>query len=394
MADTPIPTSGPVSFSQLKSTFGVTNTSQSSISFSDFMTQSSLGNIGQNKNIASFRGKIIPTPQVSFTLPTSKQSSQYYQIDSSVSLGGAFRFRRDDTLALVSTNVSANANTLAGVTPTEFKINNTAMSGVTKSNNAVVITGSATFSGIASVPVSLTLRKRNGVVVSYSSSTTTYTQNNESVVFNLALSSHTANAYGTHHKNKTLSRHYNYTSEGSGDHSHCHATSGGRHIQYLPDHGQCKSTPTIHVPTFHASAGTVSHQVSLATVAYQDSTPGQHHSRRNRQSYGKHQGAHHYQNSGTSQAQHNDTYRENFPYHVNYNIINTSVQSSFSGSTLTASNFLAQASHVSGCINTFQDTGLENTIAKSTSCTSTWKLTVKPTWTSTTYQSNNKSLTI
>lgn len=98
MSDPIVPASGPISFTKLKEVFGTINTSTVKLSLTD-INKTSLGDIGQPEqnevfSITSLRNKSLPDPIVTASLYTAFESSQFEQGDTIVNMGSIYNFKK------------------------------------------------------------------------------------------------------------------------------------------------------------------------------------------------------------------------------------------------------------------------------------------------------------
>ena len=379
--DNPIPLSGPISFSLLKDTFGVTNKSSCNVSFSDYLLSSSLSNIGQSSNVNSFRSKSIPNPILSYDVPKDYQSSEYETIDTSVTIGSNFNFRRIDTSNISVSNMTLNVANSRYSFPDEVQVMDVsyASNALNFDMSNITVNAQAQHSNLDVVPIVVKLRKRNDVVVTYSSNASSRTSNVDQAVFDMTFST-TPLTYHANHRTASSAHHDHNANSVGGNHAHCHLASHWCDSYAHHANHQGNNAGTHHAWHHNSPAGTWTYH-------------GGHHNSRGTQGWDS---AHHHQHNGHGHYR-NQYHGSQYHNHaLTYKKVSATPTINVGGTLLPASLFTVTPSYITGfqgsCVNdnNIAQRANDYQVTKTAACTSRWGLTVLPNWTQTSIISSNK----
>ena len=418
--DTIVPTTG-ISFSTLKNTFGPEGSYP--VSFSNYMV-GVMGNIGQTTSLSSFRGKNLPDPVLNAALAANVNiyGNQYEPLDTSIALNTNFRFNKRFFRRFSVQGVAVTiTNSRFDATLVNFIAN-----GVSSSIVAGAATGTSTFDRVTT-PISVTVRKRNGIVKTVYSATADATDTLTSMFakFDVALAKSTLTYSNTHHwYNHVLHHNYgHHKNPGNGgvhggtdlgilgNTGDIHNNQGGHTHRAQWRHPNTAVGRNPHVPDHRATHTNRPHgQHSNRNHGHHTNHGGSH---KNNQSYGNHYHLNH------SAGHHNDpSYHHNNPAqhqnhahhsdHHHYTHSHAYSQSSGSAQILENSSDLPNSvftltvtpntSSAGSCGNQrnlvevadrFDQVG--DYVA---GCTSRYTLSVKPNWTSTSYVSGIKEMVL
>lgn len=292
-------TSVPVTFSLLRDTFGYPDLAIREIKFSEFLTTSSLGNLGQANNIASFRGKILPDLQATVVDSTPIYNKTYETRDTTFSIGTAFNFTRRQYRNLVpsSASITPTLNIQYG-TVVEYIVNSTSFPVISN----IVQGGSTVFKNLASASVNVKIRKRNNFVKTIITRTVDISDilTNQSATFTATLTKtenrHSPHAHAYHHYNGHHGPDVGHHHHHHGQHGDAHAHRGG------PDHGGIRGHHHHHNHGNCHNCHNHHHDINHCTPAYH----GQHCNHHNHQGHhcGQH-GHHHNHGNDTSRSPNN-----------------------------------------------------------------------------------------
>lgn len=422
-----------VSFSSLKNTFGPEISGP--ISLSAYFVNI-LGDIGQTTSVSSFRGKRLPDPVLTATYPINVRSTGYEPVDGSFALGTNFNFRKrffqrlrvqDVTISFVSNRFDANMVSFISDLVT---------------NSIVANTGPSTASTIhdsKSVPVNITVRKRNGIVKTVLSTTVDVNDTFQSmfVKFNLSLATQNQTFSATHHGYHHVLHHDHGHHSGGGNQNnqgnpgHRHYAHGGHHHRGHYRHPDSATGRNPHVPDHRATHHNRDHG-HHGNRDHGHHKDGQHHGTHHNHpvvtrscehhNYGKHQNGHctvtpghhtNHANNHNHPAYHHGPYHHNHPahhhnhahhsshHHTNhshaYKTSSGAAYISSNGSDVLVSAFTLtvtpDTSLAGSCLNqrnlVESSDRFDQVGDRIVGCTSRYKLSIRPNWTSTTYVSTN-----
>jgi len=420
--DTIVPTTG-ISFSTLKNTFGPEGSYP--VSFSNYMI-GVMGNIGQTTSLSSFRGKNLPDPvlNVALTANVSIYGNQYEPLDTTIALNANFRFNkrffRRFSVQGVAVTIASNR---FDATLVNFLAN-----GVSSSIVGGAATGTGTFER-TTPPISVTVRKRNGIVKTVYSATADASDTLTSMFakFDVLTAKSTLTYSNTHHGYHHVLHHDQAHHHGGGNqnNNHYHDSQGNPgHLHHGYQHHQSRGQwrhpnsavgRNPHVPDQRGSHNNRAHghHGNRDHGHHYNRDPG--HSNNNQQGYGHHHhknhndpGAHH--NHGA--YHHNDpVHHHNHAHHSHHHHINHSHAYTQSSGT---AQILENGSDLPSSVFTLTvtpHTGLAGSCANQRTlvevsdrfdqigdyvagCTSRYTLSVRPNWTTTSYISEVKGIAL
>lgn len=393
--DNPIPTSGPISFSLLKDTFGVTNKSSCNVSFSDFIASSTLSNIGQSSNANSFRLKSLPNPIVYYDVPKIYQASAFETIDTSVTIGSNFAFRRIDTSNIAVSNMTLNVANPRYSFPDEVKVMDIsyASNALKYDMSNITVNTSNQHSDMDVVPIVVKLRKRNDIVVTYSSNTSSRASNIDKAIFDISFST-TPLTYNANHRHAISAHHDHNANTVGGNHSHCHL--GSHWCDQYAHHANHQGNNSVGGgggPT----QGSTTHQWHHRNAPGTWNHHGGHHNSRGAQGWDS---AHHHQHNG--HGHYRDQYQGSghYSHALTYKRVSATPTINVGGTILPPSAFTVTPSYVTGfqgsCITDHNIAQRANDYQGTwtAACTSRWRLTVLPNWTQTSSTSTTKDFAL
>ena len=428
--DTAIAASGAITFSSLKNTLGPSGGAP--IKFSDIRV-GTLGDIGQTDAVSSFRGKNIADPGISVSTPVDSGTASYESQDTTFTLNTNYKFNKrvprsfnigNTTLSFSSSRFGANMNTLTSGT-TQLSI-----------SNSSTVSSSTTFANNSSIPINVTYTKRNGIqktalITNVDASDIVTAQY---IKYNLTVSSSQATFKSTHHGHHHI-LHHDQTHHSGGGTQHNQGNPGHRHNHYAQHHHRQQyrypDSATGRNPHTQDQRGTHhnrdhGHHHNRDHGHHHDYTgahhnkAGQHHNNP-QQSYGKH----HHNNQNHNAYHHNSpAYHHQQPAHHNndnahhhnhahhsgqhhtdhshtYKTTSGAQVLVTNGSDLTESSFTLTVNPKTGTglCNNQQNlvVGSDNFDQISDSvvaCIARYSLSIKPSWTTTSYESGTVDLQI
>jgi len=340
--DTPIPISGPISFTSLKNVFG-TKEPGNILKLSD-LSKDVMGNVGQPAASTSFavsvlRNKNLPDPVVSLTPAINIVSQTFEAKDTVVNLNTVFNFRKriiykftlNSSVFTVSRYVKDDGVSLQYSNTSAYQI---LTSGLNSAVNVPAVVSTQVTAQTTSVPYKIIVFKRNGITKTLVDTTINVLDNvqDRSSTFNIAIQTANNNNTGQHS--------FNHQPAWTGTHS-------GTHYQHHYHHHE-------HYPGAHHRGQ------HMKTFAH----------------YGNHQGYHHQVG-----------YR---PWTQQYQSSVPSIQSSTTFADVNISQVFQLGAQYQGTCASQQTTAQAN---NNNTCSTGYKLTVKPTWTTTALTSQTATTT-
>jgi hypothetical protein len=393
LTDDSIP-SGEVAFNNIKDTLGPNNNNE--VNIAEY-TKAMYGDISQTDyNVGSYRGKNLPGPQISVNVVNPVQNYVTYEGGASTSLaiGTPFyitkRFNRYYNVA--STQITLTQQSVFPYTAQNVSVNGVVYPVQVQGAN-VVVQSSAQVANNANIPVSIVAQKKSGKqsviyqTIADASQQTTQVPITVQLTSSVAPNQLTTPYHTPYHKNDPAIHHNN--------HHHNH----NRHAYH---HGYAYQAPQIRKPLNHNQTN---HQTPHGSQHHESYGHQHNHNGQvignavnqaaNQQApQGRHENAYHqgqhYQQHFVAQEHNTPAKHQNgthYGTHVNQ-YATTTAQLSYVGETSALPNL--QFSTVFDAASTCQD---GSSFKASAPCVTAYRVILKPSWTSTTYQSTNAGTT-
>lgn len=344
MSDPVVPASGPISFSVLRSVFGVVDNTNNAVKLSGDMNRDVLGNIGQPGqgqpfSISVLRSKSLPDPTVTFTPAITQVSDTFEGKDSAVTLGTAFNYQKRLVKKFTLNDSTLNVTRTIFDRGIKYEYNNQLTYNVVASGNtnvslATISDATVRTNQSTTVPYKVKVVKRNNVEK---------TLKQDSVDVNDVVSARTNT--------------FNINASQTSHQAHQTSPSYHNHQTYI-EHGNSHQ---------HSGPHRGHHSNQQALPSRHESNP--HHYKR-----------HHQDGKRTNHHAHIDL---NYNHHTDF----VTVQSQNSSSQSDPASFQVTTTYTGSTCS-------PATTSSSSGCVSKYQLSIKPQWTSTSIVSNDKSTTL